>query len=308
MTAMRVTMILSWDVHERQATAAGFHSRECNTRAVRKPAREGRFLHGRVAEHRIRTDLRRRRAFNGITFVSKESPMTREPAPAAERAESLLAAARSLGPLIEEHAREAELLRRLPDPVVEEFRKAGFFWMKTPVDLGGSELDPVSFGDVMEEIAYHDASAAWATMIGSGTIGTMAGWLPDEGIAELFAPDAPLPTVAGQFTPRGKAVPVEGGYRVTGRWAFGSGIDHSNWVVGGCIVEGTGAPIFVTAPTSEVTVHGNWHAAALQGTGSHDLSFADVFSPPSPAMDASGRVPPRGGAPPPPPPHIFLPN
>lgn len=221
--------------------------------------------------------------------------MTRVSTSAAERAETLLASARSLGPLIEENAREAELLRRLPDPVVEEFRKAGFFWMKTPVDLGGSELDPVSFGDVMEEIAYHDASAAWATMIGSGTIGTMAGWLPDEGIAELFAPDAPLPTVAGQFTPRGTAVPVDGGYRVTGRWAFGSGIDHSNWVVGGCIVEGTGAPIFVTAPKSEVTVHGNWNAAALQGTGSHDFSFEDVFVPASRSMDAYGGVPQRGG-------------
>src|SRR3546814_16373183 len=88
MTAMRVTMILSLDVHERQSTAAGFHSRECNTRAVRKPAREGRFLHGRAAEHRIRTDLRRRRAFNGITVVSKERPMTREPATPASRTES----------------------------------------------------------------------------------------------------------------------------------------------------------------------------------------------------------------------------
>jgi alkylation response protein AidB-like acyl-CoA dehydrogenase len=221
--------------------------------------------------------------------------MTREPTPAAERAEALLAAARSLGPLIEDNAREAELIRRLPDPVVEAFREAGFFWMKTPLEIGGSELDPVSFGDVMEEIAYHDASAAWATMIGSGTIGTMAGWLPDEGIAELFAPGEPLPTVAGQFTPRGTAIPVDGGYRVSGRWAFGSGIDHSNWVVGGCIVEGTGAPIFVTAPKSEVTVHGNWNAAALQGTGSHDFSFDDVFIPFSLAMEAYGGVPRRGG-------------
>lgn len=221
--------------------------------------------------------------------------MTTASATSAERAAALLETARRLGPLMEENAREAELVRRLPDPVVAAFRDAGFFWMKTPVELGGSELDPVSFGDVMEEIAYHDASAAWAAMIGSGTIGTMAGWLPEDGVAELFAEGAPLPTVAGQFTPRGTATAVEGGYRVTGRWGFGSGIDHSDWVVGGCIVEGTGAPIFVTAPKAQATVHGNWDAAALQGTGSHDFSLDDVFIPSSRAMDAYGGAPQRGG-------------
>lgn len=221
--------------------------------------------------------------------------MTTAPTDPTDRAEELLTLARALGPLLEQNSREAELQRHLPEVVVEELRRAGFFWLKTPRELGGSELDPVSFGEVMEEIAYHDASAAWATMIGSGTIGTMAGWLPEEGVAELFVPGQPLPTVAGQFTPRGTATPTEGGYRVSGRWAFGSGIDHSNWVVGGCIVEGSGEPVFVTAPKSEVTVHGNWDAAALQGTGSHDFSFDDVFVPASRVVAAYGGVPRRGG-------------
>ncbi|GGA70593.1 hypothetical protein GCM10011490_21550 [Pseudoclavibacter endophyticus] len=212
-----------------------------------------------------------------------------------ERAAELLARARELGPIFEGAARDAELERRLPDRVAQAMRDAGIFWMKSPVELGGSELDPIGFSDVLEEIAYHDASAAWATMVGNGTTGTMAGWLPAEGVAELFGGER-LPIVAGQFTPRGTAVPVDGGYRVTGKWGFGSGIDHADWVVGGCIVEGTGAPIFAVVPKAEANVLGNWNAAALQGTGSHDFTLEEVFVPASRAMPAYGGIPQRGGA------------
>jgi len=225
-----------------------------------------------------------------MTIASQSATST-----ARERADALLEAARALGPALEAASREAELERHLPAAVAEAMREAGFFWMKTPLSLGGSELDPIGFSDVLEEISYHDASAGWATMIGNGTTGTMAGWLPEEGVRELFREGEPLPIVAGQFTPRGTAVPVDGGYRVSGRWGFGSGIDHSNWVVGGCIVEGSGEPVFVVVPKAQATVLGNWDAAALQGTGSHDYLLEDVFVPSSRVMAAYGGAPQRGG-------------
>lgn len=213
-----------------------------------------------------------------------------------ERAATLLAAAKELAPEFERAGREAELERRLPTALAERMKAAGLFWMKTPLELGGTELDPLDFADVMEEIAYHDVSAAWATMIGNGVTGVMAGWLPDDGVREMFASPESRPLAAGQFTPRGKARPVEGGYRISGKWGFGSGIDHSTWVVGAAIVEDSGEILFFTVPKSEATVHGNWNVAALQGTGSHDYSIDDVFVPAHRTMGAYGAVAQRGGA------------
>jgi len=221
---------------------------------------------------------------------------TAETTTSAERVEPLLAAAKALAPDFEAASRQAELDRRLPAEVSDKMKAAGLFWMKTPLELGGAELHPLDFADVMEEIAYHDASAAWATMIGNGTTGVMAGWLPEEGVRELFADEAAPPVTAGQFTPRGTAVPVDGGYRVTGRWAFGSGINHANWVIGAAVVEGSGDIIFVCVPKDEVTVHDNWNVAGLQGTGSHDYSMADVFVPEYRTMNAYAGIAKRGGA------------
>src|SRR5262249_27596353 len=141
--------------------------------------------------------------------------------PAQPDAQSLLDAVRARRTSIEAAARRAEEERRLPADIVALLRELRLFWLKTPRELGGSELDPLAFCDVLEEIAYYDASAAWATMIGNGVTGTVAGWLPDEGLREVFpAGSAEMPICAGQFVARGRAVPVDGGYSVTGRWSF----------------------------------------------------------------------------------------
>jgi indole-3-acetate monooxygenase len=180
----------------------------------------------------------------------------------------------------EDGVRRAEEERTLPADIVELMRDLRLFWLKTPAELGGSELDPLLFCDVLEEIAYYDASAAWSAMVGNGTTGTVAGWLPDAGLREVF-PDAGgnLPICAGQFNARGTARPVDGGYRVTGRWSFCSGIQHAGWVVGGCVIEGDGSQIIVVVPKTEATLHDTWHVAGLQGTGSGDFSLQDRFVP-----------------------------
>jgi indole-3-acetate monooxygenase len=205
-------------------------------------------------------------------------------------AQDFLGAVRERRADFEAAARRAEDERTLPADVVGLMRDLGLFWLKTPRELGGSELDPLEFCDVLEEIAYYDASAAWTAMVGNGCTGTVAGWLPEEGLREVFAgPD--LPICAGQFGPRGTAVPVRGGYSVTGRWGFSSGINHSGWLVGGCKVAGGEEQILVVVPKSEATYHDTWHVAGLQGTGSGDYSLDEVFVPaartlawPSPAL------------------------
>jgi alkylation response protein AidB-like acyl-CoA dehydrogenase len=211
-------------------------------------------------------------------------------------ADALLDAVRAQRSTFEGAARRAEEERTLPVDVVETLRELELFWLKTPTELGGSELDPLAFCDVLEEIAYYDASAGWSAMVGNGTTGCIAAWLPDDGIAEIFTDSTRLPVMAGQFTPRGTAVPDGDGYRVTGRWSFCSGIRHSEWVVGGCLVDG--APhelLLVVVPKNEATVHDTWHVAGLSGTGSDDFSLTDTFVPAGRTCRWFAAAPVRGG-------------
>ncbi len=210
-------------------------------------------------------------------------------------AQRLIDAVRDAGPQIEAAARQAELDRALPAEVVGLLRDLGLFWLKTPASLGGTELEPLDFCDVLEEVAYHDASAGWAVMVGNGTTGFLAGSMPDEGIAEMFAPGAPLPIMAGQFVPRGTAAKVDGGHRITGRWSFCSGLPHADWLSGACPSD-DGELILFCVPKAEATVHDTWHVAGLQGTGSHDFSLDDHLVPPSRTMRLIGEPAKRGGA------------
>jgi alkylation response protein AidB-like acyl-CoA dehydrogenase len=206
----------------------------------------------------------------------------------------LLEQLREAGPELEAAGRQAEVERQLPAHIVELLRRLGLFWLKTPNELGGNELDPLDFCDVLEEVAYHDASAGWAVMVGNGTTGFLAGSLPDEGIREMFVPGAPLPIVAGQFVPRGTAVRVRGGFRVTGRWSFCSGIPHASWVAGACTVD-EGDIMLLCIPKGEATVLDTWHVAGLQGTGSNDFSLSDHFVPAARTMRLIGEPAKRGG-------------
>jgi len=208
-------------------------------------------------------------------------------------APELVEAVRRIGPELEAAARQAELERALPAHIAALLRELGLFWLKTPEELGGSELDPLAFCDVVEEVAYHDASAAWAVMVGNGTTGYLVGRLPDAGIAEMFPPGGPLPVVAGQFVRYGTVVPERDGYRVTGRWSFCSGIMHADWVAGAFRLDDE-IRLFCV-PRSEATVHDVWHVAGLQGTGSNDFSLQDHFVPASRTMLALDEPPKRGG-------------
>lgn len=185
----------------------------------------------------------------------------------------------------------AEGLRTLPGDTVETLRALGLFWLKTPAELGGTPLEPLAFCDVIEELAYIDVSVAWAAMIGAGCCGLAGGWLPEAGAREVFPADEPLPVVAGQLSPRGTGVPVQGGYRVTGRWGFSSGILHAEWLIGAFPVPaaagsgtgdtGFGSMVVFVVPKADAKLIDNWHVAGLQGTGSLDWALSDLFVPAS---------------------------
>jgi alkylation response protein AidB-like acyl-CoA dehydrogenase len=198
----------------------------------------------------------------------------------------ILAAARALGPQIEAAADEIDAQRCLPDAIVEALRDAGVFRVAFPTSRGGPEMPIVDQVHLIESLAYHDASTAWVAMICSDS-GHYAGRVDDATAHELY-PDMDLLT-AGQIYPVGQAVRVDGGYRVTGRWQFGSGSLHADRIVGGCLVlvdgemvmgdRGLPEMMVVWLPRDEVTIHDTWHTTGLAGSGSNDYSVTDAFVP-----------------------------
>jgi alkylation response protein AidB-like acyl-CoA dehydrogenase len=114
----------------------------------------------------------------------------------------------------------------------------------------------------------------------ASTSSSMAAYLPEEGAREVFA-EGTHSLNAGVFAPMGRAIPVEGGFRVTGRWPFGSAGLHAGWISGGCFVENQTDRTVMTAffPASAVEILDTWHVAGLRGTGSNDFAVEDVFVP-----------------------------
>ncbi len=210
----------------------------------------------------------------------------------SELRDELIAGIRASREKLESAGDRAEELRTLPHDAVAILRALGLFWLKTPAELGGTPLPPVEFSDVIEELAYVDTSTAWAAMIGAGCNGLTGGWLPEDGARRIFGTgNGDRPVVAGQLAPRGTGHPVRGGYLVSGRWAFSSGIVHADWLIGafkpdrgepggdGAAPGGFPLMIVFLVPKDQAEVIDNWHVAGLQGTGSLDFSLDGVFVP-----------------------------
>lgn len=232
----------------------------------------------------------------------------------SELRDQLIAGIRASREKFESAGDRAEELRTLPHDAVAILRSLGLFWLKTPAELGGTPLSPVEFCDVIEELAYVDTSTAWAAMIGAGCNGLLGGWLPDDGARRIFgsASDGARPVVAGQLAPRGTGHATAGGYLVSGRWSFASGIVHADWLMGAFRPDGGdgdhagasdrdaaggtgfGRMVVFGVPKAQAEVIDNWHVAGLQGTGSLDFSVDSVFVPTEMTYDL-GRPAVRGG-------------
>jgi alkylation response protein AidB-like acyl-CoA dehydrogenase len=210
-------------------------------------------------------------------------------------AERILANARTLAPEIAARAPELVALRRLPRDLVDKLKAAGCFRLMFPKTWGGPEMPLPMQLELIEALAHADAAAAWCVKIGSDS-GLFAAWLDDSAARELYT-DLDFVT-AGQAPPNGRAARVEGGYRVTGRWGFGSGCTHADVMVGGCVVENGGNTggvpqvIHVLAPARGWQVEDTWFAHGLAGSGSHHYSTKDLFVPAGHVLDLnapSGR-------------------
>ncbi|TCU64345.1 alkylation response protein AidB-like acyl-CoA dehydrogenase [Bradyrhizobium sp. R2.2-H] len=212
-------------------------------------------------------------------------------------------------PLVESRAAEAEAQGYLTDDVVAALRKAGIYTMLFPREVGGAELLPYDAMTVIERLAYTHASAGWCA-IGNNMEGTtLAIYVEDEGIKKVFAKGADI-TIAGNGVPRGFARPVDGGYMIRGNWAYGSGIQHAEWVHSGCFVTDASGKDMVFGPNGQpkivVTHHpratiklmGNWDVLGLRATGSFDYTLSEgdeLFVPTHMTYDFDIGAPRRGG-------------
>ena len=196
----------------------------------------------------------------------------------------ILHAAIGLAEQIRAASEEIERGRRLPPSIATAMKKAGVFGMAMPRVWGGPELDPLTQFRVIEALAMVDASVGWCAMIGCDG-GYVTAFL-DQDVARAMYPDLMVATAAAATT-TGQAKRVPGGYRVSGRFPFVSGCQHSEWVWLGCIVvengdpriDGNGVPETrqCLLRLSQCEIMDTWHTTGLRGTGSNDIVVHDAF-------------------------------
>ena len=178
-----------------------------------------------------------------------------------------VARARELLPLIAEAAAGVEAGRRLDDGVVAALHEAGLFRMMMPRWLGGGEAPPSEFVQVIETIARADASTAWC--LSQMTVCSLSSvYLDRDAAKEVFG--GTRAALAWGSTPDAKAVRVSGGYRVTGKWEFGSGCHHATWLGGHIpVVEPDGTPVLGRGRRAART-----HDAVPESGGAHRRCLA----------------------------------
>jgi len=200
-----------------------------------------------------------------------------------------IARARALTPVLDKAAARIEAAKALPPDVVDALHEAKLFRMMLPHSLGGAELELATFFEVVFAIAEGDASTAWSVSQSSGCA-MAAAYLEPATAKEIFG-DARAVLAWGFPSAPCNATPVDGGWKVTGTWGFGSGNRHSTWLGGHCQLAGGGERTMLF-PRSKVTIKpDSWNVVGLRGTGSDTYSVTDLFVPAAHAIvaRASGR-------------------
>ena len=193
---------------------------------------------------------------------------------------------------------DEESKARLSKQTYSALYDSGLFRMKLPKTLGGFEADLVTQFEVLEALAKINSSAAWCTMVGATSLGLPGAFLPEAGVAKMFAGGV-VPRGAVVIMPTGKAQSVTGGYKLSGSWSFASGVEHAEWVsahVMAVAPSGTEPTLHMFSfPASEITIHDTWHVLGLRGTGSCDISVEDLYVPEGLTWQVGVQPPQRGG-------------
>lgn len=218
------------------------------------------------------------------TTVRAQSRMDRAIGSEAAAARSAPAAiVADIAGLAARHKVEGDRLRQLPPALAEAFQRHDVYRLILPRDLGGGDVDPLDYLDLVEKVARVDGSTAWNLAIGAGS-GLYVGYLPVERSRPMVADVSSC--IAGAYAPFGHGEIVDGGYRVSGHWGWASGAAQARWMVFGFRVaaqDGTDeTPPEIRqalAPREAFHVLDTWHANGLRGTGSTEYEVDDLFVP-----------------------------
>jgi 3-hydroxy-9,10-secoandrosta-1,3,5(10)-triene-9,17-dione monooxygenase len=199
---------------------------------------------------------------------------------AAITPEEFIARTTALKPLLAANSREAERLRRPVDAVWDALRASGIFYHFVPKVYGGLEFGVDTFIDAMLPLTEGCSSTGWVASFCVEHNWILAHF-PKETQDETFGGRFPYVIAPGVTFPPGIMTPVEGGYRVTGQWKWGTGIMHSDWIIAAALLPASPRPrmYFVAAPADQAMVVDTWHVDGMIGTGSNDIVLRDAFVP-----------------------------
>jgi 3-hydroxy-9,10-secoandrosta-1,3,5(10)-triene-9,17-dione monooxygenase len=202
------------------------------------------------------------------------------PSGEAER-EMFRTAIASLLPMIRARAADTEQIGRVPDDIMVALTKAGVFRATQPRQWGGLELDLATFYDGMIEIASACASTGWVASV-VGVHPWQIALFASQAQREVWA-DNPDARASSSYAPTGSVRRVDGGFQLSGRWHFSSGVDHCTWILLGAVVpdDGDGAEFRTfLLPRQDFTIdHESWRVTGLAGSGSKDVMVPGAFVP-----------------------------
>lgn len=192
----------------------------------------------------------------------------------------LLQRARELVPQLRERAERTEQQRDIPSETVQALHETGLYRIMQPAGFGGPELDYVALVEIPAELARGCGSTAW-TFANLSCHHWILGMMPKAAQERLWGEDPDVLIASSFIFPCGKAKAVKGGYELSGRWPFSSGVNLSTWnMLGGIVSDGDqpGHRIFLV-PDTDYEIIDTWHASGLQGTGSNDVACNAIFVP-----------------------------
>ena len=212
--------------------------------------------------------------------MSTKVEIRAEPAPPAE----LLARASALAPALRERAAEAEELRRLPDASFDALMATGLYRIAVPMRFGGLDVDYALALDVAEELARACPATGWCYGLWAAHAWLIGYW-PLLAQEEVFGGNPDTLVASSLNTGKSTCVPVDGGYRLSGRWEFSSGCDFSDWVMLG--VPGIGERNWALVPKADFQIVDTWFVSGLRGSGSKDIVVDDAFVPSHRVLDVT---------------------
>lgn len=199
--------------------------------------------------------------------------------PATATHEELAEKARALASVLRERADDAEKARNVSSETMAEIVATGIARSLTPRKWGGYELGFRTANETVMELAKGCTSTAWVSSFLCAHAWLVSHY-DERAQAEVFA-DGPDVNIGGIFAPMGRAKPVDGGYVLSGRWPWSSGISHDKWTILGSFIEGQSPPqlhLFLMGP-GDFTWEDTWHNVGLSASGSHDTVVEGAFVP-----------------------------